>query len=167
MNTTKLKLTNPTDDELNAAVATHVCGYAGVDGGMMRLPDTRMRGNVFESWKRVPPYATSADAVLPLLDSPKYIAWWEARLKLNGTHQVRCHQSEVDSFLAESATFPRAACIALLRANGIEVEIAVGPPPIDAKDDAETIALRLTGAWTCTERAKPNPHPAQPTCASS
>jgi hypothetical protein len=69
----------------------------------------------------LPRFTTSADAVLPWLDNPKSIAWWEARLRLNGKHQVICHQSEIDAYPAEADTFPRAAVIALLRAHGVEI----------------------------------------------
>ena len=131
MNPTKLKLTNPTDDELNAAVATHVCGYAGVDGGMMRLPDTRMRGNVFESWKRVPPYATSADAVLPLLDGFEWVDIGKDVDYNDGPWAVSISRQRAGAmgalFIGSAPALARAACIALLRANGIEVEITPQP----------------------------------------
>ena len=78
----------------------------------------------------VPPYATSADAVLPLLDTWQRIAkakyrdghiYWQA-----GTFdkQISCDYSvELCGMIggtvaAQADTFPRAACLALLAAHG-------------------------------------------------
>ena len=102
MSTTTTKLINPTDDELSAAVARIA-------------PDASKRD-----------FATSADAVLPLLEKFVWVdigrdadydgGPWHVALAI---HRESEHGA---LFTAAEQTLPRAACIALLRANGIEVE---------------------------------------------
>lgn len=67
---------------------------------------------------RLPPYSTSADAVLPLLDK---VMWMAER-----TPPAWCHVAfygYTPAVHAEAPTFPLAACLALLRSRGIKVEL--------------------------------------------
>jgi len=134
---TKITLTNPTDDELNAAFAEKVAGALAVCDGMMRLPDAKCGKQAFESWKRYPEWATSADAVLPLLERD---GWdWEHRFSTSWTAKKQTLESVTiwgpskefvarHDYVKGECTFPRAACIALLRAHGVEVVFTKGTP---------------------------------------
>ena len=117
MSTTKLKLTNPTDDELSAAVAEHVAGYKNViyatHPPRLVADDPERPGERM----RIGLYATSADAVLPLLEKCRH---WKAQQWEPNVVWVDLDAPNYGDGVAE--TFPRAACVALLRANGIEVE---------------------------------------------
>lgn len=95
-----MKLTNPTDNELNEAFAKNVCKWT------------------VERWPS-PDFVNCADAVLIWLDK----TYWQVQQtsKANKPLRVRIG-SEQDSCFGESDTFPRAAVIALLRAHGVEVE---------------------------------------------
>lgn len=122
-----------TDAELSELFAVEVAGFAGVRSGTpwevndeppavrrvgrVKLHDTSKEAVVME----VPDYATSADAVLPWLENNygeyEYAgaahftgatgpAEWHIRVFVgNGT------------YVAKAPTFPRAACIALIRAK--------------------------------------------------
>ncbi len=61
-----------------------------------------------------PPYATSADAVLPLLEKRTY----ETGFYVGGRHAVHFPDGDITG---AADTFALAACIALLRAHGWEV----------------------------------------------
>ncbi len=110
----QITLTNPTDDELSAAVAEYVAGWVN-DGSYWGW---RLNSGQVKRRCDLPPYATSADAVLPLLE--KYHAAWLAQSVINGCTVV-ITATGYERFYGNSPTFPRAACIALLRANGVEV----------------------------------------------
>ena len=119
-----MKLINPTDDELNAAFAVHVCGASETRKESewcdteMRLPDVKCGTKMFESWKRVPSFTDSADAVLPWLEKcATFHHKWNAETKL---HTVHCSDRIYPYYMDES--FSRAAVIALLRAHNVEVE---------------------------------------------
>lgn len=143
----KITLTNPTHNELSAAVAEHVAGWRRVPpphgkkrewSHMLLSPSAKERGNDYKGqyivvWKDgdlggdVPKWATSADAVLPLLEKQSVvIANWILPDKGNCGWRVDIYDSIPDASLNKEAgaldkAFPRAACIALLRANGVEV----------------------------------------------
>lgn len=119
-----ITLTNPTDDELSAAVAEHVAGLTisfGCIASWRQLPN----GEPEEVQDGpIPNYSTSADAVLPLLEK------WASEAEFNGPsiHMtpdsrwlVSLHNADDIVASATARTLPRAACIALLRANGVEV----------------------------------------------
>lgn len=124
-----MKLTNPTDDQLNAAFAEKVAGWInqgkakGVPALNNRwvLPDRSLVEGPLQ-------FMRSADAVLPWLS--KQILWdaqdCAAQSQLNFRCWIRIltkaagERSEYAE--AREATFPRAAVIALLRAHGVEVE---------------------------------------------
>lgn len=113
-----MKLTNPTDDELNATFAEKVAGLRGPD-------DYRSR----ELWEKLKntPFVTSADAVLPWLEKAE---WFNvSRPSNDGKGHFYCEvdldsKNEVEA-IAYADTFPKAICIALLRAHGVEVEFAL------------------------------------------
>lgn len=113
-----MKLTNPTDAELNAAFAEKVAGMEIVGLARMWI---RSGSN---GHAPIPHFTTSADAVLPWLEKTA----WDAAGGLNAEAVVRCdtrpqvHIREDKRFIAQAGTFPLAAVIALLRAHGVEVE---------------------------------------------
>lgn len=141
---TKITLTNPTDDELSAAVAEHVDGWRYIGLASTVGCDPRM-------WAKGTPwqadyvtmrqdqfnYATSADAVLPLLERAyrkSSVADHSFCVEMTWlpSHQRNCSGYEwaycVQIFPSHEGikcgtanTLARAACIALLRANGVEV----------------------------------------------
>lgn len=107
------------DQDMSAAVAEHVAGLkrAGYNGGSLMVEDSR--GVVFQC----PPYATSADAVLPLLAGWRWEADWHpqhgaVRVVLKPTIS---HPAGASSVTAEAFQFAWAACNALLQGNGHEV----------------------------------------------
>lgn len=142
---TKITLTNPTDDELNAAVAEYVakwkwsrvidsefgdkwhlqgkytesgCLSPGMPWAVHYEVRDRLPDGEEADLRQVPPYATSADAVLPLL----YKTYWQVQQTAKAESPLRVRiGAEQDLSFGESDTFPRAACIALLMANGVEV----------------------------------------------
>ncbi|MCR6656616.1 MAG: hypothetical protein NVV63_12580 [Opitutus sp.] len=74
-------------------------------------------------YEEFPRYATSADAVLPLLE--KFVAegsrsvGWSANQSI--AHIVTLYYGMAECARGQAQTFPLAACIALLRAHGIKV----------------------------------------------
>jgi len=140
-----VKLINPTDDELNAAFAVNVCGAVDLGGASPRISDAKSPGlfihryngkfwisDAFElaemcrphRWDymhKVMNFTTSADAVLPWLEKWAINSLFAPvhYTLLDGTHSIRLQGAET----VKDKSFPRAAVIALLRANGIEVEI--------------------------------------------
>lgn len=64
----------------------------------------------------IPPYATSADAVIPLLEQWRFgdVIW-------NRVTEIWSLGLQRGEYIAHENTFPLAACIALLRANGVNV----------------------------------------------
>lgn len=134
---TNITLTNPTHNELSAAVAEHVAGWRRVPpphgkkrewSHMLLSPSAKEWGNDYKGqyivvWKDgdlggdVPKWATSADAVLPLLLNAGYV-----NINLNPFSKVwTVIILNGKEFVGEGHTLPRAACVALLRANGVEV----------------------------------------------
>ncbi|HEX2900447.1 MAG TPA: hypothetical protein VHS96_12070 [Bacteroidia bacterium] len=118
MNTIK---TNCTDAELSAAVAEHV---AGIDPQALTGNDHWVKTRII--------YATSADAVLPLLENQKW--HWRSWKAEAGAEFVWVWVSyiETDDINApvlsgnyRCATFARAACFALLKAKGWTAEEAL------------------------------------------
>lgn len=101
------------DDALSGAFARDGLGRA-IDGGMMRMADEKCGGIGFESWCAIPPFATSADAVLPLLEKlvRVHIEWNRA----GGYWFVQIPSGHIGT----APTFARAACIALIRAKRAE-----------------------------------------------
>lgn len=109
----KIALTNPTDLDLSIAVHQWV---ANVPPDVPNEADNKEWGLYWAH--KVPPYATSADAVLPLLNSTFWIWSYHPKdQKLyadDDPHYRRLKEGD--------GPFPRAACIALLRANGVTVD---------------------------------------------
>ncbi len=130
---------NCTDAELSAAVAEHVAGWSRVEiDERGKVFGIRCQIDSFPSL--VPPYATSADAVLGLLEKLKTDGWWvETKDHTNG---LECNERDWlviltnynpsdDAFMPEarsryiegvSQALPRAICFALLKAAGVTVE---------------------------------------------
>lgn len=121
-----MKLVIHNDSELSAAVAEHVAGLkrVGYNGTSLLVEDSR--GVVLQC----PPFATSADAVLPLLEKQSVvIANWILPDEGDCGWRVDIYDSIPNASLNKGAgaldkSFPRAACIALLRAAGHEVTFA-------------------------------------------
>ncbi len=99
-------------DAVNAAVAVHCAGLHHVGAGYSIV---------------APPYATSADAVLPLLE--KYHIAVASRVSKQWVVEIHEENGEPNSEEydminigeATAPTFPLAACLALLRAHGVEL----------------------------------------------
>lgn len=113
-----MKLTNPTDDELNAAFAEKVAGYT-----MHLAPGCEWRR------KEIPHFTTSADAVLPWLEkfgwkgtSSRWGATCMATVVVNDCECTGAEYSAQQSYSHTQSPFPRAAVIALLRAHNVEIE---------------------------------------------
>lgn len=141
MNTTRT-LTNPTDDELSAAVAEYVAGWTYQtfpNGACPHIKHWKNAKGEHTSIYMNGRFATSADAVLPLLTAHTKRTnekrggegdTWQiyAPADENDVWTVNPVWMHHDGFIEETGngnqakTFPRAACIALLRASGIEVK---------------------------------------------
>lgn len=114
-----MKLTNPTDDQLNAAFAEKVAGWFRTErlgkqvlydpeGGHVLIGDTRC----------MPSFTTSADAVLPFVSKLKEVGIHY----LEGDWYVRCWSEKKEC--ANCDSLPKACVIALLRAHGVEIEFS-------------------------------------------
>jgi hypothetical protein len=110
----RMKLLNPTDDELNAAFAKEVAGWKWekTDRDHMAWIEYREGG----SWEVEPNFTTSADAVLPYVSKLKEVGIHY----VDGDWFVRCWSE--DKNCANCDSFAKACVIALLRARGVEVE---------------------------------------------
>lgn len=132
--------TNCTDAELSALVAlSHgwqrriATSGIPVDHGGMRLPNHFSNDPIEAWWTDVDPlhtgvycmpprFATSADAVLPLLE--RHQPWVVERsfggfwLRIIKPHREAAGEPGIKG---DALTFPRAACYALLRVHGVEV----------------------------------------------
>jgi len=113
-----MKLTDPTEDQINAAVAEHVAGYSFYGLAKMWIEDA----NQPAGFSPIPRFTRSADAVLPLLEK-------DGECEISSPDPATPHWTVKYSsyhngcgFYGEGKTFPLAACIALLRAKGIQVE---------------------------------------------
>jgi hypothetical protein len=106
----KPKLANPTDSQINAAVAEYVAGWTndGTHWGWHKGPDIKRACDLDD-------YATSADAVLPLLENGLSVSCVFGGFSFQWTVSVSNRIGKADALA-------RAACIALLRAHGVEVE---------------------------------------------
>lgn len=109
-----MTLTNPTDNQLNAAFAEKVAGWT-------LCWDEDSGGNRYEEWWNGlegpldPIFTTSADAVLP----------WLGKMDAIVTRSLSENDWRVvvpDGRCNSGPSFPRACVIALLRAHGVEVE---------------------------------------------
>lgn len=101
-------LRNPTDAQLENAFAEHVAGFLSIRHGY-GYPNKDATGVV-----KVPPFTRSADAVLPWLEKHDAIV----------THSVKEADWRVvilGGRCDSDKSFPRAAVICLLRANGVTV----------------------------------------------
>lgn len=125
------KLEDLDDEELNVAVALHVAGIKYRKERRAIWAETGCHAFMTEESEEVlvperVPYATSADAVLPLLEK------WASEAEFNGPgiHMtpdsrwlVSLHNADDIVASATARTLPRAICIAMLQAKGIEVII--------------------------------------------
>ena len=109
----KIKLTNPTDDQLSAAVAEHVL-HSTIKPH--KPTQAEIESGSYFSWE--PNYATSADAVLPLMGNN-----WMAITDRAGNVTVTYMPVPGKTYTGKASTFAKAGSVALLRANGIEVEV--------------------------------------------
>lgn len=139
--------TSVSDEALSAAVAEHVAGYVlfpkTIEPPMSRLevpekwcyrdykgtfyvgePYTVHKNEMGLTWGYMwtrPKFATSADAVLPLLPKKGKGGFWTAD---GGYMGVRICIRDINGIIEQEAlapTFARAACFALLRAHGCDV----------------------------------------------
>lgn len=120
--------TGCTDEELSAAVAQHVAGLTpdhfkfNYDGETTDHCCWRRDGKTIGSGA-CPPFATSADCVLPLLE--KHHPW---RADCGGEYGYRLSISALNAehvgtySVAWGSTFARAACFCILRAAGVTIE---------------------------------------------
>jgi hypothetical protein len=119
-----MKLIKPTDDELNAAFAEHVVGFKPDPNNEGRwIPPGRHTLTVGYWTEKPARFTHSADAVLPWLEKTRFDANFWKRWRI----QIICWETHGENKFAEADTFPRAAVIALLRANGVEVEFSPSP----------------------------------------
>lgn len=109
--------TSVSDKELSAAVAEHVAGWTRHKSESKECYD--QDGN-HTYWSNVPPFATSANDVLPLLENREWNCWTQGNPKLIyfGLYPHKGESGYIPSF---SPTFARAACFCLLRAHGCDV----------------------------------------------
>jgi len=131
----KPKLVKPTDRELDEAVAQYVAGWRR-EYGEWRSPEKtaaiEQTGICTDDLEYPPFYSTRVNVIWPLLESHHWIA--HSNGMTGSTHgyphcSVKVKNSagnwyEADWFSGDSIaqSFPRAICIALLRAHGVEVE---------------------------------------------
>lgn len=126
METPKPTLINPTLDELSEAVAEHVAhAIPPKDDDYFWA----FKENDGYTYRHLPSYATSAGEVLPLLEKYPYVSI--NRIAGDGWQVSIIDHKELDvgyeeGVLAEAweDTLALAACIALLRTNGIEVNFS-------------------------------------------
>lgn len=127
-----MKLTNPTDQELDAAFAVHVAGWNPVchcgDRMDMHRHDEHAPVQMDEP---IPNFTRSFDAVLPWLEKQG----WKGTSNRHGATCVATvtvlggkegwdgtEHTATQDYTHTQSPLPRAAIIALLRANGHEVE---------------------------------------------
>lgn len=114
------KLVNPTDEQLNNAVAIHVAGWTCFDSEApwgWRNP----AGELFHR-ADVPRFTTSADAVLPFLEKHSWMHYdhFDPR---DGINNISICDFESGKHLgaAQAKGFALTSVIALLRSHGAEV----------------------------------------------
>lgn len=112
--TAPLRLVDPDDAALNAAFLLHVCGQ---DIAPMQAANPQL---TFE----IPPFTTSADAVLPHLEKWRADANWHPQYKtwMVTIRPTIHHPKDTLNNLGEATTFAKAAVLSLLRAHGVSVE---------------------------------------------
>ena len=124
-----MKLLNPTDDQLNAAFAEKVAGWKRLDcdlwdvGLDISSPWCRKRSDGIWISNRTA-WTESADAVLPWLEKHRVAPIAEYRPTVRAPAFTGWEIMLEHGCNGRASTFPRAAVIALLRANGVEVEFA-------------------------------------------
>lgn len=111
-----MKLLNPTDDELNAAFAEKVAGWTRT-ALYFYPPGLPNSMNVNQAFP-LPPFTTSADAVLPFTKGLKWTS-----TTTDGGYVVRINPG-FNEAVAVNKDFAAALAIALLRAHGVVVEFA-------------------------------------------
>lgn len=121
-----MKKIKPTDYELRAAFAEHVCGWKYLSAGHNFGNGASVSIN---AWARpdgliidaMPDFCSDANAVLPWLEKRKEMVtiWHE-----EGGWGIRIQDGPLDfpGINSFSDSFPRVAVIALLRAHGVEIE---------------------------------------------
>lgn len=109
-------LTNPTDDQLNAAFAEHVAGWHAEDAESGYRP-----GEDNSAW--APRFTHSADAVLPWLEkSPFDVVQTYSNTCCMWTVRLLGRFTSNKEFVGQSEDGPaKAGVIALLRAHGVEI----------------------------------------------
>lgn len=123
----KLKLTNPTLDQIDAAVAEHVAGWK-LEMFMTNPPKPTGAGippgGIAKDIAPIPRFTRSADAVLPLLEKWEYVDVNRDKDFERGPWGVAISSKRdvAQLFIGSGSTMAIAACIALLRAHGVEVE---------------------------------------------
>lgn len=109
-----------TDDEINALVAEHVAGWTDFyeedhgSVGLVKLGVNPASGND----EYVTDFVNDSNAVLRLLDKCER-GWHASNAEAQSIHGR--FMVSFDGHVGRADTFPRAACLALLRAKGIEV----------------------------------------------
>lgn len=111
------------DAELSALVAEKVAGWTRVPGafsGYRKNPGLETcpcwASPKQEIYQTCPPYATSADAVLPLLERYNYNAFFNPEERL---YEITLEMRRDVNPFAFAPTFARAACLALLKAHAV------------------------------------------------
>lgn len=108
------QLDSMTDAELSQAVAVECAGY-GLDADGWFVPPLPRRIALLAH--ELPDFATSADAVLPLINAVEY-QWSAGNDGVGSTESCWCNvTTRHGTFKGWQSTFARAACIALLRAK--------------------------------------------------
>jgi hypothetical protein len=119
-----MKLTNPTDDELNAAFAEKVAAWTKMEVNFGYINKGDKTPTVRKEWRDSTGalqsigdthFTNSADAVLPWLDKRKN-GWQAGKTERGYWVNLGGYEDSV------GVTFPRAAVIALLRAHCVEIE---------------------------------------------
>lgn len=120
----KPKLTKPTDRELDEAVAEYVAGWRR-EYGEWRSPQKsdaiEQTGICTDDLEHPPFYSTYADMAISLLAAQ---VWFHVETQNSSVWTVNVATGNLsdDHHKATANTLPRAICIALLRAYGVEVE---------------------------------------------
>ena len=104
-----LTLTKPHDQELSDAVATRLCGWEKKDGKWVRdgIP-----------WSFAPNFASSANSAIDLLEQCGVYA---AIAFGDGSWMVSLRPDAKPVAEADEETLPRAICVAILKADGVEI----------------------------------------------
>lgn len=138
------ELTNPSDHQLNAAFAEHICGWKEVRPLKVYGEKHPFFGNNPEHPPhaipriQVPDFANCMDLVMPWLEKHQ---WWAGQRPAQPVHVTICDKPDArDHFHGVEITFSRAAVIALLRESDVKViftdqmngktSIPIPPPPL-------------------------------------